>query len=137
MDIGNIVEFFSSSQNADSFSGCIDGIDIIDYLQFIMLTGKQVILEVTSEGSERGVVFLNGGRVLHAICGDVEGEEALYRCLAYKGGNFAHLPWHDPANVTIDKPGEFLLMEASRRRDEQMTGDPSDLDQQVGSPGGG
>jgi hypothetical protein len=52
------------------------------------------------------------------VCGDLEGEEALYRCLGFSGGSFSSLPWREPERVTINKPGELLLLEAARRRDE-------------------
>ena len=28
--------------------------------------------------------------------------------------------WREPEKITITKPGEFLLMEAARRRDEAL-----------------
>jgi len=124
VDIDRIVEFFSSSRTANSFAGSVEGIDIIEYLQFIMLSGKKVIVEIKSNGSARGTVFLSDCRVLHATCGELDGEDALYRCLCYSGGKFAHLPWRDPEKVTIDKPGEFLLLEAARKRDERSVEEP-------------
>jgi len=127
-DMDRVVEFFSSPRPAESFSGSVEGIDIIEYLQFIMLSGKKMILEVTSNGSGCGTVYLSNGRVLHATCGDLDGEEAVYRCLGFRGGKFSHLPWRDPKKVTIDKPGEFLLVEAARKRDEQVGGDQREVE---------
>lgn len=118
-DIDRIVTFLSPTEATESFSGSVDGIDIIEYLQFIMLTGKKLILEVKSNGSPCCKVFLSDGKVLHATCGELIGEEAVYRCLGFRGGWFTHLPWSEPEKVTIDKPGEFLLFEAARKRDEQ------------------
>ncbi len=63
-------------------------------------------------------MFLSDGLVVHAECGILQGEQALYRCLRFKEGTFKHLPWEEPEQVTINKPGEFLLMEAVRKRDE-------------------
>jgi two-component system, chemotaxis family, protein-glutamate methylesterase/glutaminase len=103
---------------SESFSGYIEGVDIIEYVQFILLTGKSVIIEIAPTGRQRCQLFVREGTVVHATFRGLEGEQALYECLCCKGGSFANLPWREPRAITIDKPGEWVLMEAARRRDE-------------------
>ncbi|MFH0823229.1 MAG: PAS domain S-box protein [Pseudomonadota bacterium] len=100
-----------------AFSGSIYGIDILEYVQLLLFTGQQVVLEILSKDGLRGLLFIDKGEIPHAVCGDMEGEEALYQCLTFKGGNFSSLPWREPECVTINKRGEFMLMEAARQRD--------------------
>lgn len=107
----------AAAASAD-FSGYIEGVDIIEYLQFLMLAGRPTVLEVVSNSGDRTHLFVRDGNVLHALAGGIQGEEALYRCLCARGGTFTNLPWREPAKNTIRKPGEFVLLEASRRRDE-------------------
>ncbi|MFH1116763.1 MAG: ATP-binding protein [Pseudomonadota bacterium] len=107
-----------------SFSGRIHGIDILEYVQLLMISGQQVIVEIVSREGIRGYLYVNDGKVVHAICDGLEGEDALYKCLGFNGGNFASLPWHEPRNVTINKPGELVLLEAARLRDEMNTANP-------------
>ncbi|MBM3299791.1 MAG: DUF4388 domain-containing protein, partial [Deltaproteobacteria bacterium] len=54
--------------------------------------------------------------------GELQGEEALYRCLTFKSGSFSSLPWIAPEKATIKKPGMLLLVEAARKRDELKKG---------------
>ena len=107
-----------ASDDESAFSGNIAGIDILDYLQLMMLTGRRLTLEVSSKNGRRGLIFIDGGEVRHAQCDSLKGEEALFECLGFEGGSFINLPWTDPEEVTINKPGDFLLIEAARKRDE-------------------
>jgi len=111
-----------SSKEETAFSGNIDKIDILDYLQLMMLIGRQVVLEVSSKDGGQGLIFIDRGEVRHAKCEDLEGEEALFRCLCFESGSFLNLPWTEPDKITIKKPGDFLLMEAARKRDEARAG---------------
>lgn len=113
-----LAEALSSTKEETAFSGSIDKIDILDYLQLMMLTGRRVVLEVSSRDGGQGLIFIDRGEVRHATCGHLEGEEALFKCLGFESGSFVNLPWTEPDTITITKPGEFLLMEAARRRDD-------------------
>ncbi len=104
----------------ESFSGYVEGVDIIEYLQFMLLTGRSVVIEVVPASGSRGRIFVRNGNVIHATSKGLQGEQALYECLASRSGSFSNFPWREPTRTTIDKPGEFVLMEAARRRDEAL-----------------
>lgn len=114
----------SAPKNA--FSGRVEGIDILEYIQLLILSGKPVVVEVVPRSGGRGLLFLDKGRVLHAVFGELVGEEALYQCLNFGGGSFVNLPWYNPETVTIDKPGDYILIEAARRRDEIKAAEQKD-----------
>jgi CheY-like chemotaxis protein len=118
VSIDLVINLIRAAEKNTSFSGSVDDVDLIDYLQLIMLSGKQTLLEVISREGLRGLLFVDSGRVVHATCGSLEGEEAFYRCLTFQAGNFSSQPWRFPERITIDRPGEFLLVEAARKRDE-------------------
>ncbi len=113
-----LAEALSCSREESAFSGAIDNIDILDYLQLMVLTGRRVVLEVSSKDGGQGLIFIDKGQVRHARCEHLEGEEALFKCLGFEGGSFVNLPWSEPDAITINRPGDFLLMEAARKRDE-------------------
>ncbi len=102
---------------SNGLGGYVNGIDIVDYLQFVLLTGRPTVLEVFSENGVTGQIYVRNGRVLHAQYGDLQGDQALYRCLASRGGSFLNRPWREPLRISINKPGELVLTEATQRRE--------------------
>jgi|GEM_PF-5883742 len=103
------------------FSGMVQNIDILDYVQFLMMSGIRTILELRLRRGPRSRLFIDDGRILHAVSGELDGEEAFYRCLQSEGGIFTHIPWSEPGTRTIEASGEFLLLQAARRRDERLS----------------
>jgi CheY-like chemotaxis protein len=116
-----IADEVGRASSTRAFSGMVEGIDLAEYMQLMVLTGKPVLVEVLLKTGLKGLIYLDRGKFLHAICGELEGEEAVYRCVNFSGGSFSNLPWENPDRLSIDKPGEFVLLEAARRRDETRT----------------
>jgi CheY-like chemotaxis protein len=110
-----------------------------EVLQMECLGRKSSILTV-STGNRRGQIYINGGEIVHAECGQLQGEMALYGLLGLSGGEFNLQPFTEPARRTISGNYEFLLMEAARLRDENSSpssplgslGGPSDLPAALG-----
>lgn len=69
-------------------------------------------------GESSGFVYIQHGRVLHALCGSVEGEEAVYRMLTWPGGGFTLNEDILPHKKTITLTWEQLLFEGARRADQ-------------------
>lgn len=118
VDADSLLDFIQRTRTRSSFTGTVEEADILEYVQFIMLSGKKTILEVTSSLGTQGRIFFLNGQVVHAECGVLKGVQAMYRCLCFREGTFAHKPWCEPDPATISVPGELLLMEAARKRDE-------------------
>jgi len=85
------------------------GADILAYLRCIAATGKNATLEVRDLHGNLCTFFLAEGSLIHAVCGAVEGEEALLESLAFEGGSFSHVPWSPPERATIQQPTESVL----------------------------
>ncbi|MFH0823207.1 MAG: response regulator [Pseudomonadota bacterium] len=100
------------------FSGKVEGVDILEYLQFMLLTGKKTIVEITDGSGRTCRLYLDDGDVVHAVIGRMEGEAAFFESLNFDGGQFCNLPWHDPERRSIHKRGDRLLLESAGRRDE-------------------
>jgi hypothetical protein len=100
------------------FSGRVDDVDILDVVQFLLLIGTSTVLRVIScEGAE-SQLYLKDGTLVHADLGGLRGQEAFFKCMDFPGGEFLLEPWSEPIDQTIREPGELLLVEAARRRDE-------------------
>jgi CheY-like chemotaxis protein len=118
-----LISVISEYDQKKAFSGSIDEIDIMDYVQLMLLSGRKVVVEVSSRDGRRGRLHMDKGAITHAECGEITGEDAVYECLCFGAGAFANLPWTEPEGASVNKPGEFLLIEAARRRDEMMDSD--------------
>jgi DNA-binding response OmpR family regulator len=115
IDIHHVLNIISSPSG---FSGKVTGVDILEYLQFLLLSRKKMLLEIRPALGRPCQLYIGEGKFLHAICGELEGKEAFYRSIAFQGGEFVNLTWQNPERLSIDEPGDFMLLEAARRRDE-------------------
>lgn len=100
------------------YTGKVEGVDILDYIQWMLIDGRQTVLEIRHLNAMPTRLFVDDGKVLHATNAKMEGEEAFYSCVLPKSGEFVHLPWSPPEKITVEKAGMQLLFEAARRRDE-------------------
>ena len=103
-------------------SGRLKQIALPDLLQLFGSNAKTGTLELERSDnrghSERGAIHLDGGNVVQASTGAVEGEKALFRLLAWSQGTFAFSPRKPDVSHEIDKPLRALLMEGMRQIDE-------------------
>jgi len=74
-----------------SYSGMVEGVDILDYIQWILLDGRRTVLEISFPNRTACKVYLKDGEILHATNGELEGEEALYSSMMFPRGKFVHL----------------------------------------------
>lgn len=100
------------------FSGTVHEIDLLDFIQFLVVSCASSLMEIESPEGETCILYLNEGNVVHAIHGAVEGPEAFFSAMGMQTGRFSTGPWREPERRTIDEPGEYLVFEAARRLDE-------------------
>lgn len=99
------------------FQGTVRRVGLHDILQMECLGRNSGILEIFNKDT-RGDIFIKTGSIVHAQTEALSGLEAFYALFSITGGGFKLKPFVDPPAITINKSWEFLLMEASRRRDE-------------------
>ncbi|MCI5130883.1 MAG: response regulator [Candidatus Electrothrix sp. EH2] len=99
------------------FVGEIEGLGLVDLVQFACLAGDDRKLSVLSEDN-RGVLYFSDNEIVHAEFGELTGEEAFYRIMSWPSGTFSML-FASTKVRTIDSSWNFLLLEAARRIDEQ------------------
>lgn len=118
VDVDFLINVLDAERRADSFSGSVDEIDLFDWIQLMLMTNRQAVIDVTSCTGAQGRIWIDRGHIPHATCGTLEGAQAFLRCLGFDGGSFSSLPWQPPSTATIEDPGNHLLLEAARIRDE-------------------
>lgn len=72
-----------------------------------------------TEGSRQGIIFFQNGEIIHALCDELDGEVAFYEIISFAHGHLDTVNIADLPERTIFKPYVAMLMEGSRRRDEQ------------------
>ena len=116
----DLTQFLAEPRVTSSFSGTMRDVSLASYLEFMLMTGKKMVIEVCDNQGLLGRIFVYRGEVPHAVCGDSVGEEALHRCLSCSGGRVSNLPWCNPDEITITKTGQLLLMETEWRRKQSQ-----------------
>ena len=78
---------------------------------------------------EEGVICFAEGAIIHAVVGDLVGEEAVYELLAWPEGSFTVETGAVPRERTVRADWNRLLMEGMRRIDEkELPSEPTTLD---------
>ena len=111
------MEHLADAQAGDGFRGVLRKVGLQDILQLTCLARHSVVLRVRSQFAE-GLVYVEDGRIIHAQCGDLTGEEGFNAIMALPRGEFDLQPFAPPPVQSIYQQWEFLVMEAARKRDE-------------------
>lgn len=104
---------------ANGFVGEIEGLSLVDLVQFACLSGDDRKLSVLSSDDNLGVLYFSDNEIVHAEFGELTGEEAFFRIMSWPSGTFSML-FDQTDQRTIDSSWNFLLLEAARRLDEQQ-----------------
>lgn len=125
-EVRKIVE--ETLHSEEGFQGTIDGVDLMDIVQFNGLSRATAALKVATDKDE-GMIFFKDGAVVHAMCESESGENAFFRILSFQGGSLQNIRGVEPPVVSIRKSLESLLLEVANRSDE-MPEDQKDLQQE-------
>jgi hypothetical protein len=92
--------------------------NLTEILQMYCLAGVDGDLQITHAGSI-GHIFLREGQIIHARAGKQKGEEAFYFLFSLEQATSEFLVEVDSTEDSIYAHWEQLLMECTRRREEQ------------------
>ncbi|MFW5926041.1 MAG: DUF4388 domain-containing protein [Myxococcota bacterium] len=107
-----------STASKTRFSGSLADMGLVDLFQTIDISRKSGVLHLSS-GNQRGAIYFQEGRIVHAELGKLRGESAVYRVLVWNEGHF-DLEFRSVRveEETIQTSTQGLLMEGMRRVDE-------------------
>jgi len=111
------LDALASALPQEGFRGVVRQVGLQEVLQMECLGAKSSVLEIFTN-KVRGRIYICDGNIIHSDCGQLSGDVALYTLLALRGGGFNLMPFTEPSQRTIEGSWEFLLMEATRLRDE-------------------
>jgi DNA-binding response OmpR family regulator len=112
---------FIKKDTLTGFTGTVSKISIFDYVQMIMLSRKDKVIVVHSPLTNfEGQIFFKNGGIVHAVFGELKGQEAFFKIVAIKGGMISEQPWHDPPETSINIPSVSLLFKATQYLDQEL-----------------
>ncbi|TFH01206.1 MAG: response regulator, partial [Calditrichales bacterium] len=103
------------------FQGTISDFHLSDLIQMNCLGRITTALHIKGDDYE-GSIYILEGNIVHASCGEKEGEEAVFEMLAWGGGQFSTERGKKAPKETIIKGWQSLLLEGMRRVDESKPG---------------
>jgi CheY-like chemotaxis protein/predicted regulator of Ras-like GTPase activity (Roadblock/LC7/MglB family) len=103
------------------FMGTISDFQLSDLIQMNCLGRMTTALHINGEDYQ-GSIYIEDGNIVHADCGDRDGEDAVFEMLAWEGGNFSTERGKRAPKETIIKGWQSLLLEGMRRVDESKPG---------------
>jgi len=97
--------------------GNLSQMNVIDLMQSLEMGRKSCLLSLTKD-DEKCDVYFTEGQVVHAIYGNLKGDEAVFKVLRWTGGNF-QLDFEGKTTETSTQLNtQGLLMEGLRLLDE-------------------
>ena len=101
----------------EGFSGQIKQFHLHEIIQLCCL-GQRTGRMSVSKGEESGAIYFYDGRILHAECGPVQGEDAVRSIVSWRAGQFAFVEGIIADRETIQSSWDFLLLETMQKLDE-------------------
>jgi len=100
------------------FSGRLSDMGVVDLIQTIEVSRKSGLIHFAGEDRQRGAIYFRDGKVIDAECGNLQGEDAVYRLLTWSDGDFEVSFRNVRRRSRIEMSSQGLLMEGMRRLDE-------------------
>ncbi len=102
----------------DSTRGVIKGISLGTFVQMVGLERKTCTLRISTEGRQGSLSFMNG-ELIAAENGRQRGLDAALDVLSWDSASIEVMPSCREQAREVDRPLEYLLMEACRLKDER------------------
>lgn len=97
--------------------GSLSEMSFTDIIQSLTSGEKDVEIALTND-TRQARVFIQGGEVIHAVCGSKTAEEAFYDVMTWGQGTFRIIPCTGFPERHIQASAMSLLMEGARLADE-------------------
>lgn len=103
----------------NAFEGVLSCLTPIDLVQLKCLSQAKIGLEFfTSKEGKRGTVYFRDGQVVHAVTGNLTGEDAFCEIMSWKSGKITEVPLPTALPKTVQSNWMDLVMNAAHKLDE-------------------
>ena len=100
------------------FKGVVQELTLIDILQLLAYESGTAKIEVSSPDG-KGAIYVENGRLVHAVFEALEGQEAFDRILSLEGGSFSMRRGEKPMKRTLDEPLDAILLRVVTSKEEE------------------
>ncbi len=109
-----------AAEGGRGIRGRLRDMSLPSLIQFIAMEQASGVLSLT-RADEQGHIYFDGGRIVNAVMGKAQGEDAVYRLLAWDDGDFDLERLHGSTSfeARITASNQSVLLEGLRRRDER------------------
>ena len=112
-----LIERRAAKEGGRGVSGSLAEMGLPDMVQILWHGRKTCALKINARGMAGEIDFAEG-QIVHATWGSVKGEDAFYKMLTLREGDFRLDPTYTPSIRSIQASPEGLLLEGMRRLDE-------------------
>lgn len=110
----------STENSVGLFAANLKNIRILDLLQLKAHAGASCALTLTSNKGEKGELAFLEGRIIHAECENLTGEEAFRKITLFEGGTITEASFDPAGHQTLHRPTVELILDTARYMDETM-----------------
>ncbi|WP_417910110.1 response regulator [Candidatus Electronema sp. PJ] len=121
--VRQLVKIVTNILNEDITSGSLKGISVGAFLQLLEIDGRTCLLEVGNSPKNKGLLYINRGKLYDAEYGDLREEEAAERIIALDNVRFQikALPKVE-LRRRIKSDLMSIIMEAMKLKDDEASG---------------
>jgi DNA-binding response OmpR family regulator/predicted regulator of Ras-like GTPase activity (Roadblock/LC7/MglB family) len=116
LDLRLLREELQRLHQQTGFSASLDSFDLLDVIQIVTMSRKNIVLLVNTGLEEQGILRFQGGELVWAEYGVLRGEEAFFALAAHKNGNVIHQPWNEQMVPNVTQPLSRLILQALQYR---------------------
>lgn len=136
LDLQELKEELRRLLHQTGFSASLDSFDLLDVIQIITMSRKNIALVVNTGLEEQGTLHFQGGELIWAEYGMLRGEEAFFALAAHKNGTVVHRPWTDQITPNVTQPLSRLIFQALQYRSKYAEYQQMSSELEAIKPGG-
>lgn len=116
-------------RQSSGFTASLDSFDLLDIIQIINMSRKNIILFINTGLEEHGTLGFQNGELIWAEYGVLRGEEAFFALAAHKNGMVTQKFLDEQVIANVTQPLSRLIFQALQYRTKY-----ADRQQQLGEP---
>jgi CheY-like chemotaxis protein len=120
LKIQKTIKATTDAERVAGVSGSLADMSFTDMIQILCASDRSMEVVLRS-GAHEGHVLVENGNIVHASLDDITGEEAFYRLMLWRDGDFETQQCREFPMRTMRASAMSLLMEGSRVADEGIT----------------